>query len=361
LIKKYNLVGKIYQPTTTTTNMSATTNTTNATRVKSLAIVFCRLSRLPDDVRGIMSLDSQEHTILQALLAHGIGVYISIKTIGSAYHGCEPQRQLINVLKNSKNKIIYVYEPNRLSRNVAVFEEIVNVCRKNKHQVFVITLNRMFEDVSELRPFIADAERESVEMGRRISRSYEFKKSREPTWGKMSNGSNEIVDSPLEQGINHLVRLLGSKGSSVDEIAKMISQVGKTEGKEPFALVEYDRNSTVDVIVRNLPYPMSVKDIADTLKCYEVRHRKRLNWTRQEIVDILNSKPTGMYQGYDTNVESLINDFEVLGTEVKCEEARETQWIYVWYDPTIGLPPNVRLPTGMKLPAHPCELCIPKL
>jgi hypothetical protein len=41
-------------------------------------------------------------------------------------------------------------------------------------------------------------------------------------------------------------------------------------------------------------------------------------------------------------------------------EKGETQWIYVWYDPSIGLPPGVRLLPGMKLPTYPCELYIHK-
>lgn len=352
--------------------MSANANYSTApnAKVKSLAIVFCRLSRLPDDARGVMSLDSQEFAILQALREHGIGVYMSIKTVGSAYAGCEPQRQLINVLKNSKNKIVYVYEPNRLSRNVAVFDEIAAICAKNHHRIFVVTLNRMFEDMSELTPFIRDAERESVEMGRRISRTAQFKKSREPAWGKMRNERDEIVDNDHELQINYLIRLLGTKGSSVDEIASFIRHLGQTDGKEEFALVEYDRSSTVDINVRHLPYGMSPKDIADTLKYYEIRHRRRLNWNTWEIADILRNRPSGRCQGYDINIDSLVDDFEILGErkesrqeskeESKEESKVETQWIYVWYDPAIGLPPNIRLPHGMTLPTYPCELCIPK-
>lgn len=345
--------------------MSANYSTAPNAKVKSLAVVFCRLSRLPDEARGIMSLDSQEFAILQALREHGIGVYMSIKTVGSAYTRCEPQHQLINVLKNSKNKIVYVYEPNRLSRNVAVFDEIAAVCVKNHHRIFVVTLNRMFEDMSELTPFIREAERESVEMGRRISRTAQFKKSREPAWGKMRDERDQIVDSPHEQEINQLIRLLGNTGSSVAEIASLIRRTGATEGKEAFALVEYDSHSTDEINVTHLPYGMYPKDIADTLKYYEVRHRKRLNWTTHEIVDILANKPTGRYQGYTATVDSLVDDFEILGesrerVEEPRAEARQPQWLYLWYDPAIGLPPNVRLPPGMTLPSYPCELCIPK-
>ncbi len=354
--------------------MSATNNAIFATnaKVKSLAIVFCRLSRLPDAARGVLSLDSQEFAILQALQEHGIGVYLTIKMVGSAYNaktGCEPQRQLINTLKNSKNKIVYVYEPNRLSRNVAVFDEIVSVCHKNHHRVYVVRLGRVFEDLTELRPFIIQAERESREIGDRISRTNQFKKSRELAWGKMRNERDEIVDCPREQAINHLIRLLGTTGSSVAEIGRLINQLANMTDKEPFALVEYDSDGTTEINVRTMPYGMSAKNIADTLKYYEIRHRKRLNWTTHEIYDIIMNKPSGRFRGYEASMDDLARDFEILGEskeddrreESKEESKSETQWIYVWYDPAIGLPPNVRLPPGMRLPTHPCELCIPKM
>ena len=333
----------------------------NSKVIKSQAIIFCRLSRHADEKRGIMSLDSQEYAIRQAI-PKNLEVFMSIKTTGSAYRGCEPQRQLINVLKKSKNKIVYVYEPNRLSRNVRVFDEIVTLSHQNNHRIFVVTLDRMFEDLNELRPFIVDAERDAYEMGRRVSRTYKYKKSREPAWGKIRNDRDEIVDNPHEQAINRLICLLGNPGSSVSEIAFLLNKVGRTTGKEPFELVEYDRYSTVDLKVSHLPYGMSPKNIADTLKYYEVRHRKRLNWNTREIVNIL-------YQKFDGCVidvkDDKINEEIKMSKEIKEEEIKdskkEIQWIYIWYDPTIGLPPNIQLPNGMNLPTYSCELCIPKL
>lgn len=322
--------------------------------VKSQAIIFCRLSRTPDEKRGIMSLDSQEYSILQAI-PKDMGIFMSIKTTGSAYRGCEPQRQLINVLKSSKNKIVYVYEPNRLSRNAKVFDEIATICNKNKHRIFVVVMNRMFEDFTELRPLIINAEREAYDMGQRVSRTYKFKKSREPAWGDMRNDRGDIVNNPHEQMINHLICLLGSPGSSVSEIASLLDKVGNTSDKEPFELVEYDRYSTVDLHVTHLPYGMSAKNIADTLKYYEVRHRKRVNWTTREISNIIRKNPKLISEPESKEkVESSVQIKPSVGI-------KETQWIHIWYDPIIGLPPNIRLPSGMSLPSHSCEMYIPKL
>ena len=203
----------------------------------------------------------------------------------------------------------------------------------------MVTLDRMFnDDLNDLRPYIEIAQRESFEMGRRISRSFELKKKLETVLGKMRNDDNNIVDSPVEQTINHLIRLLGSAKSSVSEIEELLSKVDNIVGKEPFALVELDNNSVIDINVSYLPYGMLPKHIADTLKYYEVRHRKRLNWTTREIYNILRS-----------------------GTILNNSSIKDAKWIYVWYDPAIGLPPNIRLPAGMNLPVYPCELCIPKL
>ena len=231
-------------------------------------------------------------------------------------------------------------------------------------------MNRMFEaDLNELRPFIVEAERESYEIGCRISRTAQYKKSREPAWGMMRNERDEIVNNPHEQKINHLIRLLGTTASSVAEIATLIYHLGVTDGKDPFTLVEYDEYNTVDLNVHHMPYGMYCGNIADTLKYYEIRHRKRLNWTNHEIVDIIrNNNENKENRENSAFVDSLIDDFEMLG-ESECKEEERvknihdirTNWIYIWYDPAIGLPPNVLLPFGMNLPNHPCELYIPKL
>jgi len=78
-----------------------------------------------------------------------------------------------------------------------VFDKIMAACQKNHHRVFIVTMNSMFDgNLNELRPFIVEAERESYEMGRRISRTAQYKKSREPAWGMMRNERDEIVNNP---------------------------------------------------------------------------------------------------------------------------------------------------------------------
>ena len=348
----------------------------SVSRVKSIAIIFCRLSRLPDEERGTMSLDSQEYAILRKIEELGLGIYISIKTIGSAYNTFHPQDQLLSVMRSARNKVIFVYDPSRLSRSTIKFDEIWTNCNKNKHKIYVVSLNRTFDpsnfgDCEILKEQILHAQRESYDMGRRISRTFEFKRSREPVWGKMRNERDEIVDNHQEKDISRLIRMLATGGSSVNEIARHIERLGNMRGKEPFALVEYSRSSQKDMNVKFLPYGMEARNIADTLKYYEIRHRKRLNWKLEEINDIINNNVSSPVRGYDTNVDNLVDDFEILpGTlnapiEIKSEKGekseKENKWIHIWYDPSIGLPPNIRLPPGMSLPTYPCELYIPKM
>lgn len=342
-------------------------------RVKPIAIVFCRISRIPDEERGTMSLDSQEHAILRKLQEYGLGVYVSLKTVGSAYKTFEPLNQLLSVLRSSRNKVIFVYEPSRLSRSTIKFDEIWDVCKRNGHKIHVVSMDKTFDNTpgcyETLREQIINAQRESYEMGRRIARTWEYKRSREPVWGKMRNEKDQIVDNFNEQEISRLICMLGTKGSSVREIANLIDVLG-AEGKEPFSLVEYSRGSCEDINVQNLPYGMSVTNIAETLKYYEIRHRNRLNWKPNEIFSILQNRNNrnSPLRGYDINVDSLIDDFEILKkeetkgeskSEDKVEKSKE--WIHIWYDPSIGLPPNIRLPSGMSLPNYPCELYIPKM
>jgi hypothetical protein len=256
-----------------------------------------------------------------------------------------------------------------LSRNIPKFDEIWRLCGRNHHKIYIVNLNKLFdpslnEDYISLQEKILFAQRESFEMGRRISRTAEFKRSREPVWGKIRNERDQIVDNIQEQQISRLICMLGTGGSSVSDISNLIESLGNVN-KEPFSLVEYSRSSCEDINVESLPYGMDPKNIADTLKYYEIRHRKRLNWKPEEIIDILQNRPNSPTRGYNISVDSLVNDFELLSKreetkeETRCKKNQE--WIHIWYDPAVGLPPNIRLPSGMSLPTCPCELYIPKM
>jgi DNA invertase Pin-like site-specific DNA recombinase len=238
-----------------------------------------------------MSLASQQFSINHFREKYEMGIHAVLQSVGSAFS--KPQTDILNLIKSSKNKVVIVYEPNRLSRSVENFKKMWDVCRKNKHKIGVVTLDRFFDpeidsDYDILLQLIVQAESESRDMGRRISRTMQYKKSREAAWGFMRDEMDEIVANPHEQKINKLIQLLGRAGSSIAEIRALVEELGESEGVEPFEIVECEGEDATDITVA-LPYAMDVHNIRETLKIYGIRHRKRLNWEPKEIVDILKS------------------------------------------------------------------------
>ena len=333
---------------------------------KNIAIVYCRISRIPDAERGVMSLDSQEFAIKRFLETHKLGVFSIFKNTGSAFK--TPQTELKTFLKTCKNKILVVFEPNRLSRSILNFTEIAKICIKNKHKIAIVSMNSIFDmndrtDYNNLKNMIEISQRESEEMGRRISRSYQYKKSREPVWGKMRDDRDRIIDNPREQKINLLIRLLGTKDSNIEEIRNLVNELGVTENKEPFEIV-YHIKETTEEIGDKLPEAMSIKNIIDTLKIYEIKRRRRLNWTNDEITTILSSNQIRRH--IDLNVDNLCNDFNTVinSNPIPVPVPMQNivpEWIKIWYVPSIGLPPGLRIPEGMTLPTTECEIWIPKM
>ena len=350
--------------------MQANNNNTNTNIKKNnIAIIYCRLSRVPDAERGVMSLDSQEFSIKRFLETRNLGVFSIFKNTGSAFK--TPQTELKSFLKTCKNKMLVVYEPNRLSRNILNFAEIAKICIKNKHKIAIVNINNIFDlndrvDYNNLKNMIEIAQRESEEMGRRISRTYQYKKSREPVWGQMRDDRDRIVDNPREQKINLLIRLLGSKGSNINEIRNLVHELGVTANKEPFEIVYHTRGATEE-IGDKLPEAMSIKNIIDTLKIYEIKRRRRLNWTFDEITTILRTNQ--IRRQVDVNVDDLCADFNTVINSNPIPVQRVPvptqnivpEWIKIWYVPSIGLPPGLRIPEGMTLPTTECEIWIPKI
>ena len=340
---------------------------------KNIAIIYCRISRVPDVERGIMSLDSQEFAIKRFLETHKMGVFSIFKNSGSAFK--TPQTELKNFLKTCKNKILVVFEPNRLSRSILNFMEIAKICIKNKHKIAIVNIDSVFDmndhtDYNNLKNLIEISQRESEEMGKRISRTYQYKKSREPVWGKMRNEFDRIIDNPVEQKINKLIKLLGTAGSSFTEVVNLINEVGVTFNKEPFEIVEYDNKTTTDlrIVDDRMPYEMTIKNIIGTLKYYEIRRRKRLNWTNTEIQEILQNRSINNIINIDSlcddlnTVTSLSRPVPVSFPQVQVQPSQTTPgWTRIWFIPEIGLPPNVKLPEGMSLPTEACEIWIPRM
>lgn len=386
---------------------------------KNTVIIYCRLSRTPDGVRGVMSLDSQEHAINIYISEKGWRVYSILKTVGSAYTG--KQEDLINTLKICKGKNLVVFEANRLSRNVENFEKIYDICTKNKHKITIVNLGRTFDcdgnkyglDYVTLLNLIIAAQKESEDMGARISRTLQMKKAQQAPWGKTKDAFGSFVNDIREQNISLLVKLLATEGTSVRKITELVNSLGNTVGKDRFEIIEFDiynRNDITDVTGRRLPSAMSSGNILETLHYYEIKHRNR-KFNRDDVSEIIvtYTLPTGSvvppvspprvpvpgfgvvqvprsfgvaqvprlselkgkipetpkmsvedklvysFGGMDVDDE-LDQDF----IKIPREETKSQEWICVWYDPKFGLPPNVRVPVGFQLPKEACQVYIPK-
>ena len=324
---------------------------------KNIGIVYTRISCANDKSHN-MSLDSQEHAIKKFLKDRSISVFKIFKEIGSAFS--KPQTDLKNILKSTKNKLLIVFEPSRLSRNLRNFKDIYTICKKNKHNIAVVSMNEIFNtNISSnyeiLFRLIQKAENESIELGRRISRSIQYKKSKEAPWGKKYNEFNRLVDNTREIKIKKLIQLLFSKGTKVTDILNIINEIGNTKNKEPFEIIEYDRKT--ERIVDILPFGMSIKNIASTLDLYEIRGRQNKKLTPNNISLILDDK----YKVCDDNfiLNSLCDNIESVDIS-KTPLNINKQWLCIWFDPKIGLPEGIILPEGMNLPTIACNLYIPK-
>lgn len=319
--------------------------------VKNNTIIYARVSKSNDP--KCMSLNSQEHACSEFAERNGFGIFKILKDIGSAFS--KPQTDLKNVLKSCKNKLVIVFEPSRLSRNTRNFCEIYKICEKNKHSIAIVTLNTVFNyriksNYKLLYDLITQAQQESIDLGRRISRSYQYKKSKELPWGKYKNEIGIVFDNEFEMKISYLIKLLNTEGSLVKTIQLLIQEVGKTEGKEHFEIIEYTRSGECnDLCSETLPYPMAVRNIVETLKIYEVPRRHSI-WTKEHVNKILSLDNIKTFES-DISMDIDINTVLL---------PIQREWLCIWYDPEVGLPPNVVIPEGMTLPATACSIYIPK-
>lgn len=336
---------------------------------RNSAIIYCRLSRVPDADRGILSLDSQEYAIKEFITKLGLGIYSVLKNIGSAYK--LPQTELKNYISSCKNKVLCVADPSRLSRNITNFNNIWNICKKNGHKIGIATMDKVYDpngevDYIELLELIRNAERESFEMGRKISRTAQYKKSLEPDWGfKRREYDGKLVPNIEENEVSKLIKLLNTSGSSISQINKLVNKYGKMEGKDPFEIVECEKvwnevtklyeQKLVDISDK-LPYGMDIPNIEETLKIYEIRKRKA-RWTRNDIWKVIRD------HNIDVNKEEELSDsFSVMSVNTNVEvEEKKVEWISIYYDPKYGLPPNVTIPEGITLPINPGYIMIPKV
>lgn len=320
------------------------------------AIIYARVSTLRESKEyQCMSLDSQEHAMTQFAKNNKFKIFKIVKDIGSAFS--RPQTDLKNLLRSCKNKVLIVFEPSRLSRNIINYIDISKICKTNGHRIAIVNLNQLFNlkdrtDYNNLYKHIEKSQQESIDLGQRISRSYQYRKSRETEWGTTRNEIDNIVSYPYELKVSKLIHLLGNQGSYSLTIKKLVNELGKVEGKEEFQLIEIiGKNKTVDVNGKT-PYGMSSRNIVDTLNFYEIRRRNR-KWTEKHVDEVLANK--------SLSEDAITDDFEKICVSSSSAPAPVREWISIWYDPKIGLPPNILIPDNMTLPKTASMLYIPKM
>lgn len=340
----------------------------SAPKIKPTAIVYCRMSRSVD-ARN-MSLDSQEFAIKKWLEINNIEVFKTLKEVGSAFKSFKGRKTVLDLkrsLSSCKDKTLVVFEANRLSRNVSNFREIYNICTKNRHNIAIVNINTVFNynirsNYEILYEMIVEAQEESAAMGRRISRTAAYKKSRETEWGKMRNELDEIVDNPVELKISKLIKLLYTPKSSVEEIKNLIEEL-KTTDIEPFELVFCEEGKQDKDIYGLTPMGMNANNIEETFKIYGIRKR-RAKWYAKDIASIILKRPLIKNTFTLNNLTKSMKHNSLtpqLPRQQNEEKKIEPEWIAVWYDPKIGLPPNIIIPKDMKLPDKAMTIYVPKV
>lgn len=320
------------------------------------AIIYCRVSTMSD--KQTKSLDSQEYELLKYMNTNRIRPYKTLKTIGSAYN--KAQVDLYRVLESCKNRELLVWSADRLSRNTNNFLTIWNLCAKNNHSIHIVNEGHIYtphkdtenDQYSSLLSKITIAQQYSIDLGKHVSRAHQYRKSREAPWGyEFENG--ELFECDRERLTTKLIILLRTPGSSINVIRQYIEHLSSVS--IPFEIVEYDRTSSIE-ITDKLPYEMSFKAICDTLRLYEIKHRNRYfrNSDINEIAPVIEaSSDTSEVLKEVNEIENRLENLEI--------NQSTAPWNCIFFDPKFGLPPNITLPSGMKLPNETCMLYVPNM
>jgi len=330
-------------------------------------ILYARVSKFTQtENKFCLSLDSQEHEIINFMRLRNLNLFKILKDIGSAFS--KPQTDFKNLIRSCKNKIVLVYEPSRLTRSFENYDEIFNICKKNKHSIGFVNTGVIYDCYNDpdsyckILPFIVKARQESIDLGDKISRSLRLKKLNQLQWGKMKNEDGSIGNNIMEINTSKLIHLLNTPGSNINEIKSLITMLGNTEGKEAFEIIEIVNGIEYPMNLKNLPYSMCIKNITDTLNVYEIPRRK-YKWSNNHVKSILENKNSFFYE------DALCEEFEFIGVNrniQKVEENKEIEmnskvnWISFWYDPiTKSIPPNVEIPSGMNFPSQATLIYLP--
>ncbi len=355
------------------------------------SIIYNRISTQPKNINinisntPYSSLESQQFANIQYANSKGMKIFQILSEVKSAYNS--KQTELKKLLSSCKHKNLFVTEVSRISRNCADFEEIANICIQNYHVIYISSSQSCFNlrnitDLYSMKNLVVQAENESRDIGIRIKRTYEMKKSKRDAVGIIDigykyngNGSVEIDEAQI--AILRLIYLLSNSGSSIREISQLVNNLRQKCLDEPFEIVEYNPTGysmSDDRIISDpvLPYPMSDSNIASTLNIYgifryENGKQTSYKWNAYQVelwfetsskCDFVNLQLCSNFSNQAT-ISTNESSKDISMTTGGGGEEGEVTWISIWYNPAIGLPPNIQIPAGMELPRDATTLYIP--
>ena len=361
------------------------------------AIVYCRISKADTSSNNrfnkSVSLESQETANKDYATNSDMRVCSVVKHVGGAFE--KPQTELLALLNTTKNKVVVVHEASRLTRSTENFPKIVRICIRNKIDICVVSTNKTYclsnaSDLEELTGLVNIANKESKLLSQRMLRIHAYKKKNQLPYGFTKDANGYTIPSQPEAGTLSLIRLLKTPGSSVRAISDMIDILKTRNTHVKFELVEFVGDKQFLLSADRLPYEMCPKQIYDTLRLYGIYKRRNL-WKLNDIraIDAGASSADSVALDDIDEVDDLAidPDYDPEATEDDEDDggdededvltprtpptptprtppptprAPTTEWITIWYDPEIGLPPNIRIPVGMTLPNTPGTIMFPK-
>jgi len=236
------------------------------------AIIYCRIST-SNQIFGT-SLESQKLLCQNYCLKNNFNIKSTIIEIKSA-KTMNNQEALYTFINSNENLNLIVYDPSRLSRNLKDYVDFMDYCKKKNIIIHfvqdeLITSNNL--DCKKILSEIIDGESESKNIGLRVKRSINYRKSRGiykssiPKYGYLYNKKQLFVNNE-EQLIIKLIKNL-YWGSSINTINKMLFKITGdkhelyfiTAPEEQVTHVEYGNMRIIDIVYFLNSIPISKRN-----------------------------------------------------------------------------------------------------
>lgn len=249
-------------------------------------------SRVSSNSQGVDSLETQNTICLSHLNSNGFILSNSHSEVSSAYNG--KQAVLENLIKNTKNAIVYIKNVSRFSRNVIYGLNLIEKAKENNvHFHFVDdNLSTYNESHSHLiRTKISESQLESETISKRARDSYKVKKSKgwvfgQPAFGykaSVKKGVRKIEKNPEEKRIIDFI-IQARQGTSSKLLNSKLKKINNNLDPIDF----YDEEGKKIDNFTN-PNTLTNSEVADLLNDYKIKKRKR-DWTDSSVKNVYNTE-----------------------------------------------------------------------